>query len=77
MLCKRVIIFSSNYSIAQDTTQYNFVDYTQPKEYILSKVNVIGVKYVNKSNILDISGLKINQIINHFIEMDFSDIRIV
>ena len=58
-----VIIFSSNYSIAQDTTQYNFVDYTQPKEYILSKVNIIGTKYVNKSNIIDISGLKNNQII--------------
>ena len=50
-----VIIFSSNYSIAQDTAQYNFVDYTQPKEYILSKVNIIGTKYVNKSNIIDIS----------------------
>ena len=58
-----VIILSSNYSIAQDTTQYNFVDYTQPKEYILSKVNIIGTKYVNKSNIIDISGLKNNQII--------------
>ena len=37
------------------------VDYTSPKEFILSNVNIIGTKYVNSSNILDITSLKINQ----------------
>ena len=39
----------------------SLVDYTSPKEFILSNVNIIGTKYVNSSNILDITLLKINQ----------------
>ena len=32
-----------------------FIDYTQPKEYVLSKISIKGTTYVNKSNIIDIS----------------------
>ena len=44
----------------QNSLQYNLIDYTQPKTFILSDIKITGSKYVNKSNIIDISGLKIN-----------------
>ena len=65
MLKKIVVIFSITSLIctnlfAQDSLQF-FIDYTKPKEFVLSNVNIIGTKFVNKSNILDITSLKINQ----------------
>ena len=46
---------------AQDTIVNESIDYTQPKEYTLSGISIFGIKYLNKSTISDISGLKINQ----------------
>ena len=46
---------------AQDSIVKPYVDYTQPKEYVLKKVTIKGVAFVNKSNIIDLTGLKINQ----------------
>ena len=65
MLKKIVVIFSITSLIctnlfAQDSLQF-FIDYTKPKEFVLSNVNIVGTKFVNKSNILDITSLKINQ----------------
>ena len=65
MLKKIVVIFSITSLIcsnlfAQDSLQF-FIDYTKPKEFVLSNVNIVGAKFVNKSNILDIASLKINQ----------------
>ena len=55
-----IIIFCNGNIIAQNSLQYNLIDYTQPKTFILSDIKITGSKYVNKSNIIDISGLKIN-----------------
>ena len=55
-----IIVFCNGNSIAQNSLQYNLIDYTQPKTFILSDIKITGSKYVNKSNIIDISGLKIN-----------------
>ena len=55
-----IIIFCNVNIIAQNSLQYNLIDYTQPKTFILSDIKITGSKYVNKSNIIDISGLKIN-----------------
>ena len=58
------IFFIICYSVTtngQDSLVQPFIDYTQPKEYVLSKISIKGTTYVNKSNIIDISGLKINQ----------------
>ena len=55
------IIFYSATTNGQDSLVQPFIDYTQPKEYVLSKISIKGTTYVNKSNIIDISGLKINQ----------------
>ena len=65
MLKKIVVIFSITSLIctnlfAQDSLQF-FIDYTKPKEFVLSNVNIVGTKFVNKSNVLDITSLKINQ----------------
>ena len=65
ILKKIVVIFSITSLIctnlfAQDSLQF-FIDYTKPKEFVLSNVNIVGAKFVNKSNILDITSLKINQ----------------
>ena len=65
MLKKIAVIFSITSLIcsnlfAQDSLQF-FIDYTKPKEFVLSNVNIVGTKFVNKSNILDITSLKINQ----------------
>ena len=46
---------------AQDSLVKPYIDYTQPQEYVLAKVTIKGVTYVNKSNIIDLTGLKINQ----------------
>ena len=55
------IICYSATTNGQDSLVQPFIDYTQPKEYVLSKISIKGTTYVNKSNIIDISGLKINQ----------------
>ena len=55
-----IIIFCNGNIIAQNNLQYNLIDYTQPKTFILSDIKITGSKYVNKSNIIDIAGLKIN-----------------
>ena len=55
------IICYSATTNGQDSLMQPFIDYTQPKEYVLSKISIKGTTYVNKSNIIDISGLKINQ----------------
>ena len=55
-----IIIFCNGNIIEQNSLQYNLIDYTQPKTFILSDIKITGSKYVNKSNIIDISGLKIN-----------------
>ena len=55
------IICYSATSKGQDSLVQPFIDYTQPKEYVLSKISIKGTTYVNKSNIIDISGLKIDQ----------------
>ena len=55
------IICYSATTNGQDSLVQPFIDYTQPKEYVLSKISIKGTNYVNKSNIIDISGLKINQ----------------
>ena len=55
-----IIIFCNGNIMAQNSLQYNLIDYTQPKTFILSDIKITGSKYVNKSNIIDISGLKIN-----------------
>ena len=55
-----IIIFCNGNIIAQNSLQYNLIDYTQPKTFILSDIKITGSKYVNKSNIIDISALKIN-----------------
>ena len=65
ILKKIVVIFSITSLIctnlfAQDSLQF-FIDYTKPKEFVLSNVNIVGTKFVNKSNILDITSLKINK----------------
>ena len=46
---------------AQESTDNFTIDYTQPKEYILSGISLDGVKFLSKSNLIDITGLKINQ----------------
>ena len=56
-----IIIFCNGNIIAQNSLQYNLIDYTQPKTFILSDIKITGSKYVNKSNIIDISGFKINK----------------
>ena len=56
-----IAIFCYSNTWSQDTIETNTIDYTQPKTYILSSIKVTGSKYVNKSNIIDVSGLKINQ----------------
>ena len=56
-----IIVFCNVNIIAQNSLQYNLIDYTQPKTFILSDIKITGSKYVNKSNIIDISGLKINK----------------
>ena len=64
MTKKIIFIFLICYSAStkgQDSLVQPFIDYTQPKEYVLSKISIKGTTYVNKSNIIDISGLKINQ----------------
>ena len=65
MLKKIAVIFAITSLIcsnlfAQDSLQF-FIDYTKPKEFVLSNVNIVGTKFVNKSNVLDITSLKINQ----------------
>ena len=35
------------------------LDYTNPKEYILSGINISGARYLDKSSIISVSGLKI------------------
>ena len=35
------------------------IDYTNPKEYILSGINISGTRYLDKSSIISVSGLKI------------------
>ena len=58
------ILFAVCFSVtikAQDSLVKPYIDYTQPNEYILEKVTIKGVTYVNKSNIIDLTGLKINQ----------------
>ena len=55
-----IICFSATTN-GQDSLVKPFIDYTQPKEYVLSKISIKGTTYVNKSNIIDISGLKIDQ----------------
>ena len=55
------IICYSATTNGQDSLVQPLIDYTQPKEYVLSKISIKGTTYVNKSNIIDISGLKINQ----------------
>ena len=55
-----IIIFCNGNIIAQNSLQYNLIDYTKPKTFILADIKITGSKYVNKSNIIDISGLKIN-----------------
>ena len=55
------IICYSAKTNGQDSLVQPLIDYTQPKEYVLSKISIKGTTYVNKSNIIDISGLKIDQ----------------
>ena len=55
------IICYSATTKGQDSLAQPFIDYTQPKEYVLSKISIKGITFVNKSNIIDISGLKIDQ----------------
>ena len=58
------ILFTVCFSViikAQDSLVKPYIDYTQPKEYVLKKVTIKGITYVNKSNIINLTGLKINQ----------------
>ena len=59
ILC--IFISINNTLNAQDTIVNSIIDYTQPKEYTLIGISIIGVQYLNKSTVSDISGLKINQ----------------
>ena len=41
---------------AQESTDNFTIDYTQPKEYILSDISLDGVKFLSKSNLINITG---------------------
>ncbi len=46
---------------AQDSTSYFKMNYSNPKQYILSGLDITGTDYYDKSVLLVISGLQVNQ----------------
>ena len=42
-------------------TQENKLDYSEPKEYLLSGVTITGTKFLDKNTLISISGLGIGE----------------
>jgi outer membrane protein insertion porin family len=55
-----VFAFTSIFMHAQDnsdTLQLNMIDYSRPREYVISDIKVTGVKYLQPGHLVSISGL--------------------
>ncbi|MBN1599462.1 MAG: outer membrane protein assembly factor BamA [Bacteroidales bacterium] len=72
-----------------DTSQYDIVDYTRQKEYVIAEIKVTGVKYLQPRHLVTISGLhegmkinipgqEITQAVNKYWKHGlFSDVKII
>lgn len=55
-----VLVFISSFLQAQtnaDTVQLNFIDYSRPRDFVISDIKVTGVKYLQPGHLISISGL--------------------
>jgi outer membrane protein insertion porin family len=53
--------FLSVFAQSPDSTNLTFMDYNNPREYILADVTITGVKYLQPAYLVNISGLSIGQ----------------
>ena len=54
-------LFVATIAYAQDSTGYFKMNYNNPKQYILTGLDIIGTDYYDKSVLLVITGLQTNQ----------------
>ncbi len=50
-------IFQAIILVAQEPGELKMLDYSRPKEYVIADINVTGVKYLNPTHLVSISGL--------------------
>jgi len=53
--------FLASFPQTIDSTDISFIDYSSPKNYILADVSITGVRYLQPSYLVNISGLSIGQ----------------
>ncbi len=58
---RRIVIVLLSLLISAEMFAQQFVDYSNPKEYVIADINVSGVKYLSKDALIMLSGLKIGQ----------------
>ena len=47
---------------AQSASDNNIkIDYSKPKEYVIGDITVSGVKYLNQTTLINLSGLQVGQ----------------
>jgi outer membrane protein insertion porin family len=58
---KIVVLFALLMGLLVTINAQQFVDYSNPKEYVIADITVSGVKYLSKDALIMLSGLKIGQ----------------
>ena len=60
LLTGLVLLFTQSQIFSQEQTQdYDVIDYSMPQEYYIKDIQVTGVKYLDKSILANLSGLRV------------------